>query len=86
MIEENEKIMEALGKRFLDIEKVNKLDLERSEYVMALYNKMINLSTNKIPTNNVNVYYSIISIMNTLIESGYLLTKRESNLNKLLED
>lgn len=80
----HEIINDVLNKH-LDLEKVLKLDESQRSIVLSLFNTL--MEELKTDSNRGFQYnYSTMSLVyNNLVESGYLVTRRERNLNTLVD-
>ncbi len=68
-----------IGEYYLDIDKVFKLDKEKSDLIINFYNRMVeycNMGT----TNGV-----YLTMFNTLIKSGYLKNKNEEEREEKID-
>lgn len=84
-----DELMADIDQRYLDIDKINQLSDIKAKAVMDLYQRLMTAIRDKMTTingmPNTGVYLAINSMSNTLVQNGYLVTKREQNLNKVLD-
>lgn len=75
-------ILEDIAKRHLDIDKIMKLDESQRNFINSIFEKLlVEISGNINGYNNI----TISLLYNTLIEGDYLVTRREKNLNILVD-
>lgn len=84
-----QEIQTELLKRQLDLEKVFKLDDSSKEIVMKMFHDLMDSFSGERGVNlpgGMKIDYMRATVFyNTLIEGEYLVTRREKNLNTVLE-
>ena len=78
-----------LNNRHLNLDKILKLNPEQSQKILNLFDTFRNSVSNEFCHGgkglNMSVDPSVIIMYNTLIEYDYLVSRREKNLDKILE-
>ena len=84
-----ENIIEELSKRQLDLDKILKLDEAGQRTILQLYDKLtkcFNGNNGQQFPGGIRVDFTNgLTLFNTLVNNGYLITKRQGTLNDLLE-
>lgn len=82
-------IIENLPKMQINLDKLSKLDNDNRKVIIDFFNSLMNSlngsSGNMIPGGSKYDIIRAYVLYNTLTENEYLITRRESNLNKILE-
>ena len=88
MMEWNE-IVGGISKRQLNLDKIFKLNTDDKKIIMDLFNDLLNSvngTTGILMTGGMKVDYSRACIIyTTLVNEDYLVTRRELNLEKILD-
>lgn len=78
-------ILSDLTNRHFDINKVINLEESKRDIVINLFNQLMDeLKIDPLNFQHTN-QMKIQVLYNTLVESGYLVTRREKNLNNLID-
>jgi len=83
MKREFEPIIDFLQKLSLNLDKIFKLKPDEQKLIMSMYQDMMLNINNIISTNTYGGLTNMIVLFNTLYDNEYLITIRETNLNKL---
>lgn len=83
-------IVEEMFKMQLNLDKIFKLPIEDKRIILDLYDKLINSFVSpgfaSFPAGGMQFDMISANVMfNTLTENGYLVTRREKNLDEVLE-
>lgn len=82
-------IIENLPKMQINLDKLSKLDNDNRKVIIDFFNSLMNsingTSGNMFPGGSKYDIIRAYVLYNTLTENEYLITRRESNLNKILE-